>query len=173
MESSSLNRYYSSVLKQLNYVFPSNESMSSQKENTNKKKWRFFMGLSQLMSLKTKHNSQTAMHIFYQNIRGLKHKIDELMCMLDSCDLNPHIMCLSEHYLVDHKLLMLKPNNYYLASRFSCQSYSGGGVCMYINSYLESNMIDLSQYCIERVIEVWAAQINIGNHFIMHTRVCW
>ena len=44
---------------------------------------------------------------------------------------------------------MIKPNNYYLASRFSCQSYSGGGVCMYINSYLESNMNDLSQYSIE------------------------
>jgi len=89
------------------------------------------------------------------------------MCMLDSCDLSPHIICLSEHYLVDHKLLMIKPNNYYLASRFSCQSHSGGGVCMYTNSYLESNMIDLSQYCIEKVIEECAVQINIGNLFII------
>jgi len=38
---------------------------------------------------------------------------------------------------------------------------------MYISSYLESSMIDLSQYCIEKVIEVCAAQINIGNHFII------
>jgi len=89
------------------------------------------------------------------------------MCMLDSCDLSPHIICLSEHYLVDHKLLMIKPNNYYLASRFSRQSYSGGGVCMYINSYLENNMIDLSQYFIEKVTEECAVQINIGNHFII------
>ena len=38
---------------------------------------------------------------------------------------------------------------------------------MYINSFLESNMIDLSQYCIEKVIEECAVQINIGNQFII------
>jgi hypothetical protein len=83
------------------------------------------------------------------------------MSMLDSCDLSPHIICLSEHYLVEHKLLMIKIIIYYLASKLSSPSYSGGGVCMYINSYLESNMTDLSQYCIEK------AQINIGNHSII------
>ena len=41
---------------------------------------------------------------------------------------------------------------------------------MYINSYLESNVSDLSQYCIEKVIEVCAAQINIGN-FITHIQM--
>ena len=40
--------------------------------------------------------------------------MDDLMSVLDSCDLSPHIICLSEHYLVDHKLLMIKSNNYYL-----------------------------------------------------------
>ena len=116
------------------------------------------MGLSQLWTLKTKQNSQTALHTFHQNIRGLKHNTDELTCIFDSCDLSPHIICLLEHYVVHQKLLMTKPNNCYLASRFSRHSYSGGSVCMYINSYLESNMIDLSQYCIEKVIEVCAAQ---------------
>jgi len=130
------------------------------------------MGLSQLLSLKTKQNSQTALHVFHQNIWGLKHKMDELMCMLDSCDLSLHITCFLEHYLVDHKLLMTKPHNYYLGSRFSHQSYSGGGVCMYINSYLGSNMIDLLQYCIEKVIEKCAVQINIGNHFVILLCLC-
>ena len=65
------------------------------------------MYYSQLLSLKTKQNSQTALYIFHQNIRGLKHTMDELLCMLDSCDLSPHIICLSGHYLVDHKLLMI------------------------------------------------------------------
>ena len=44
--------------------------------------------------------------------------MDELTCMLDSCYLSPHIICKSEHYLIDPNLLMIKPNNYYLASRF-------------------------------------------------------
>jgi hypothetical protein len=62
---------------------------------------------------------------------------------------------------------MIKPNNYYLASRFSRHSYSRGSVCMYVNSYLESNVIDLSQYCIGRVIEVYAAQSNISNNSVI------
>jgi hypothetical protein len=54
----------------------------------------FLMGISQLSSLKTKHNS----HLFHQNIMGLKRETDELMCMLDNnCDLSPHIISLSEH----------------------------------------------------------------------------
>jgi hypothetical protein len=75
-------------------------------------------GLRSAQSLKIKQNTPTLLYLFHQNIRDFKHKMDELMCMLDNCDLSPHIVCLSEHYLIDHNLLMIKPNNYYLASRF-------------------------------------------------------
>jgi len=44
------------------------------------------------------------------------------MCMLESCDLGPYIICVSEHNLRDQQILMLKPVNYYLPSRFSRQS---------------------------------------------------
>jgi len=57
--------------------------------------------------------------------------------------------------------------NYYLASRFSYQSYSGGSVCMYVKSNLESSITDLSQYCIEKVIEVRAVQIKTDKHLII------
>ena len=87
--------------------------------------------------------------------------------MFDSCDLYPCFIYLAEHYLIDYNLLMNEPTNYYLASRFSHQSYSGGSVCMYVKSNLESTMTDLSQYCIEKVIEVCAVQIKIGNHVII------
>jgi len=42
---------------------------------------------------------------------------------------------------------------------------------MYINSYLESSMVDLLQYRMEKVTEVCAAQINIGNRFIILLRI--
>jgi exonuclease III len=87
--------------------------------------------------------------------------------MLHSCDLSPHIICLTEHYLTEHNLIMMKPNNYYLASKYARQSHTGGGVCMYIKINLESTVIDLTQYCIEKVIEVCAAQIKVSNHFII------
>ena len=69
---------------------------------------------------------------------------------------------------------MIKPNNYYLASRFSHQLYYGGDVCMYIKSNLEWSITDLSQYCIKKLIEVCAVQIKISNHLhyiIMHIQI--
>jgi hypothetical protein len=62
---------------------------------------------------------------------------------------------------------MNESNNYYLASRFSYQSYSGGSVCMHVKSNLESSMTDLSQYCIEKVTEVCAVQIKIDKHLML------
>ena len=38
---------------------------------------------------------------------------------------------------------------------------------MYMKSNLERSMIDLSQYCIDKVIEVCAVYIRIGNHLII------
>jgi hypothetical protein len=38
---------------------------------------------------------------------------------------------------------------------------------MYMKINLESTVIDLTQYCIEKVIEVCAAQIKVINHFII------
>ena len=70
-----------------------------------------FYGLKSFIKFENKQNSQTALHIFHQNVWGLKHKMDALMRMLGSCGRSPCIICLSEHYLVDHKLLMIKPNN--------------------------------------------------------------
>ena len=40
-------------------------------------------------------------------------------------------------------------------------------VRMYIMSYLESNVIDLLQYCIEKVIEVFTFETNINNQLII------
>jgi CDP-glycerol glycerophosphotransferase (TagB/SpsB family) len=89
------------------------------------------------------------------------------MCGLDSCALSSNVICLLEHYLVDHKFLMIMSNNYYLVYRLPWQSYSGKVVCMYTNSYQGSNMIDLPQYCNENVMDVRAVHINISNQSIV------
>ena len=121
----------------------------------------------QVESSKIKQTMHNSLNILHQNIRGIQHKMDELICMLYSCDLSPHIICLTEHFLTDQKLLMIKPENYYLASSFSHQSSNGGGVCIYIKSDLECSIIDLTQYCIEKVTEVCAAQMKVKNYSII------
>jgi hypothetical protein len=63
------------------------------------------MVLKQSTILSSKFNLYTSLTIFHQNIRGLKQKIDELLCMLTSINLNPHIICLSEHYRIFSNLI--------------------------------------------------------------------
>ena len=123
--------------------------------------------LTQVVDSKFKQTMHNSLNIFHQNIRGLQHKIDELTCILFSYDLSPHIICVMEHFLTEQKLSMIKPENYYLASNFSRQFNIGGGVCIYCKSDLDCNSIDLTQYCIEKVIEACAAQMKIGNNFII------
>jgi hypothetical protein len=125
------------------------------------------MDLRQLESSKIKQTTRNCLNIFHQNTTGLQHKMDELICRLDSCDLSLHIICLTEHFLTEQKLSMIKPENYYLASKYSLQSNIGGSVCIYIKSDLECNITDLTQYCIEKVIEVCASQIKVGNYPII------
>jgi hypothetical protein len=76
------------------------------------------------------------MTIFHQNKGGLQHKIEELICLLTS-NLNPHIICLPEHYSIEQNLLIFNPENYQLAFNFSHKNHYGGGVCIYIRYNLE------------------------------------
>jgi exonuclease III len=117
--------------------------------------------------VKTKQNIHNSLSLFHQNIRGLKYKIDKLTCTLASGDLSPHIICFSENHLCENNILMTKPNDYYLASNFARQSYTAGGVCTLIKLNLVSDVIHLTRYCIEKVIEACAAHIKVGSHSII------
>jgi hypothetical protein len=110
------------------------------------------------------HNS---LKIFHQN-RGLQNKTDELTCLLHSLEIRPHIICLMEHYLDEHKLTMIKIENYYLATSFSRKHNVGGGVWIYkyCKNDFTCNVIDISKYCVEKVIEVSAIRMKIGINAI-------
>jgi hypothetical protein len=52
---------------------------------------------TQVVNFKHKHTMHNTLHLFNQNIRDIQHKLDELICMLHSYDLSPHIICITEH----------------------------------------------------------------------------
>jgi hypothetical protein len=56
------------------------------------------MAIGQRFTSSDKLTLNNSLTIIHQNIRGLKDKIDELMHTLASNNMNPHIICLSEHY---------------------------------------------------------------------------
>jgi len=69
--------------------------------------------------------------IFHQKTRPLRHTVDELICWLASINLNPHIICLSEHSSGKQNLLIVNLENYCVASNFSNKNHFGGSMYLY------------------------------------------
>jgi hypothetical protein len=52
-------------------------------------------------------NSLNSLNIFHQNIRELIYKSDEFIHSFEIHGINLHILCLSEHHMVEQDLLHL------------------------------------------------------------------
>jgi hypothetical protein len=74
------------------------------------------------------------------SIRGLKHKIDELPCSLIGKELHPYFTCITKHYLIEQKPLLINHENYHLVSNCSCINNTGG-VCIYVRSDIITNTV--------------------------------
>jgi len=88
----------------------------------------------QEFTLSDKLKFSNSLTIICHNIRGLRDKIEELICSQKSNNINCYI-CFSEH-AAEQNLLTLKLENYYLASNFSFIKYIGGGSCIFVRSHL-------------------------------------
>jgi hypothetical protein len=116
-----------------------------------------------------KQNSQMSLSIYHQNLRGLKHKTDELACSLIPKGLHPYFICLTKHYLIKQKLLLINHENYHLISNFSCILVNNtGGVCIYVRSDTITDTVakNISQFCKEKIFEACAVQITVVKFFI-------
>jgi hypothetical protein len=82
--------------------------------------------------LNTDEHTNDNLVLFHQNIRGLSGKIDELNCSIISKSINPHLICLSEHYMTDVKISYSHFPNYVLGTSYACKTNQGGGVCIYM-----------------------------------------
>jgi exonuclease III len=109
-----------------------------------------------------KHHKDSLI-LIHQNIRGLGSKNDELLCSIVSNNINPHLICLSEHHLSDQKLPFINMQNYVLGTSYARSIHHGGGVCIYIRSDLKFTAINLTQYCDEMNIEICAIKIMAGK----------
>lgn len=123
--------------------------------------------LIQAPKIKPKDMKTSSLNLFHQNIRGLQHKVDELICTLTSHNLSPSVICITEHHLTEQKLFLIKPENYCLTSQFSRSLYKGGGVSIYCKLDMDCNPIDITQYCMEKVIKACAARLNIDNNYFI------
>jgi hypothetical protein len=73
-------------------------------------------------------NNKTNLSIFHQNIRGLFNKTDELITSWTTEA--SHILCLSEHHLLNHEINNTWIQYYNLGTSYCRKTQKGGGVGM-------------------------------------------
>jgi len=71
-----------------------------------------------------------SLKIFYQKIRGLGNKSNELYCHLHYD--RPHILCLSEHRLSESELQLIRLTNYSLGANHCRKNFLKGGVSIFV-----------------------------------------
>jgi hypothetical protein len=85
-------------------------------------------------------NSKNLFKIFYQSIRGLKTKVDELSNSLFQILL---IMYLTEHHLKYYERDNLPIDHFKLGARFCGHEFKNRGVCISIHEDLDSSLVHL------------------------------
>lgn len=70
--------------------------------------------------------------LLHLNIQCLRNKTEELeLCLLE---ISPDLLCICEHWLKKEEIEVLKLGNYNLATSFSRETYTHGGVAIYAKS---------------------------------------
>jgi exonuclease III len=105
-------------------------------------------------------DSSTSLHIFHQNIRGLRSKIDELINSFEIDNINPHILCFTKHHMEEQDLLHLTLPGYILGSSFCHRNLQRGGVCIFVRKGLYFNKIGSSHNSRENDLEICAVEIE-------------
>ena len=100
--------------------------------------------------------------ILHQNIRRISNKIDEF---LNSVSPNaPHIICLTEHHSRTEELSNVNFGHYSLGASFCIQTYSHGGVCIFVPKNTQFHAVNLDQYNREKDLEICALKLNISSN---------
>jgi hypothetical protein len=110
---------------------------------------------------KPKSTNGYAFNIFHQNIRGLKHKYNELLCHLE--DHVPHVLCFTEHHLDCDEIPHIHIDNYTLGAFYCRRHFKMGGTCIYVHNNQSAINIDLDKFCNDKDIEACAVSVNKAN----------
>jgi hypothetical protein len=116
------------VLPQTGY-FPKINSITNEnfKEAENRKYHLNFLNSNKLFDTTILKN-ESDLIIYHQNIRGLKCKINEFI--LSVTEVKPHLICITEHHVLNLDLNFPYIPKYKLGASYSRSSIKGGGVCI-------------------------------------------
>jgi hypothetical protein len=110
--------------------------------------------------------SSNSINIFHQNIRRLRSKSVKLIHAFEIDNINPHILCLTKHHMVEQGLLHLTINGYLLGSSFCQKGLQREGVCIFVRIDQHFSKIHISHQCKGQDFEICAIQLvtKISNY---------
>ena len=76
--------------------------------------------------------------IFYQNIRGINNKTDEIVNTIATDP--PHVLCCTEHHSKTYQLDNILFQNYKLGAKFCREMYRNGGAAYLFKNPFNSLM---------------------------------
>jgi exonuclease III len=110
------------------------------------------------------HCNKNKFMILHQNIRRIFNKVDEFLNSVSPKA--PQVICLSEHHLRTEEISNVNFNQYTLGASLCRQTYSHGGVCVFVHKNMQFNNTNLDQYNKEKDLEICALKLNIvSNNF--------
>jgi hypothetical protein len=113
------------------------------------------------------HYKSNFLKILHQNVRGLSHKINELLISLPPNP--PQILCLTEHHLQTEEIVNKNFDLYTLGAHFCRQTYKQGGVCIYVSNDIQFSTINLDQFNREKDLEICALKLCIPSNSLIIT----
>lgn len=76
---------------------------------------------------------------------------------------NIRFVCLTETWAKQDTINHLNFDKFYLGSHFCRENAKGGGVAIWVNQEIESSVLDVSRFCIEKSIELCAVCVSLGK----------
>ena len=109
--------------------------------------------------------SPTNFKIFHQNVRGISHKIDELLISLSQ--INPQVLCFTEHHLRNEEISVINLDQCTLGAYYCRSNFKQGGVSIVILDNIIFDIIDLEQFNKEKDFEICAVKIRTRSTYLI------
>jgi hypothetical protein len=108
-------------------------------------------------------DSCNSLQTFHKNNMALRSKPDELINSLETDNINPHVLCFSEHHKEEQDMLHLIFPGYILVSTFCHQNLQKDSVCILFHKDLHFSNVNTSLNYKEKDLEIYANELQTGS----------
>lgn len=110
---------------------------------------------------------KNTINIININVQSVTNKINQINLILH--DLEIDLMCMTEHWLTEEKLLSTNITNYYIGASFSRKQYIHGGVLILVNKKILTKSLNIDKLSQEKHVEMCGILLSEFESIIIAT----